>query len=222
MRNILTLAIVLCSLSAMAVVPKYNVDPYSHRYTASQSFEGGITVSGGMTMSGALTYTGLSDVSGDALCLSGASVLGTCGAAVFTTSVSSPILLSPLTGSADDILIKPAGTTALTVSEGGNATLVGDLTVSGNDITAKNMSSAATGSADDMSFKPATVAVLNVAEAGEIQMMKKVTAHAACAAVGDIGRIELFGVADTVNLCVCIQSAADTFSWTPIPAAGAC
>lgn len=313
MKNVLILAVALCSIAAQAVVPRYNIDPYSHWYTAEQTFAGGIVVSG------ALEFSALSDVSGDAMCISAGSVVGTCAAAVFTTSVSSPIILSPATGSADDILIKPAGTTAATFAETsgnltivgdliasgndltatnmksavtggadditfqpggataltlaettgdatlvgdlvvtgdditslnyksavtggaddmtfqpggataftlaettGNGTLVGDLTVSGGDITAINMSSAATGSADDMSFKPATVAVLNVAEAGEIQMMKKVTSHAACAAVGDLGRIELFGVADTVNLCVCVQTAAATFAWTAIPAGGAC
>lgn len=66
-----------------------------------------------------LTISGLADVSGDALCISGANVLGTCAAAVFTTSVSSPILLSPATGGADDVLIKPAGSTAFTILESG-------------------------------------------------------------------------------------------------------
>lgn len=183
MRNVIIVFGLFLSMNALAVLPRYNTDPYSHRYTASQLFEGGINVTGGL-------------VSLD--------------------------LTSTATGGSDNILIKPAGTTALTIAEGGNATLVGDLTVSGGDVTAINFSSAATGSADDMSFKPATVAVLNIAEAGEIQMMKKVTAHAACAAEADLGRIELFGVADTVNLCVCVQTAAATFAWTAIPAGGAC
>ena len=187
MRNVLTLVTMFCSLNALAVVPRYNIDPYSHWYTAEQTFAGGITVDG------AMTFSALSDVSGDAVCVSSLNVVGTCAAAVFTTSVSSPILLSPVTGGADDILIKPAGTTAATFAETtGNMTLVGDLTVTGGDITALNMASTATGGADDMTLKPAGTIKFTVAEAGQIQINGIVSSHSSCASAGDRGKLEFF------------------------------
>lgn len=66
-----------------------------------------------------LIITGMTDVSGDAVCMSAGNVAGTCAAAVFTTSVSSPALLSPASGGADDITLSPATVTGLTVAEAG-------------------------------------------------------------------------------------------------------
>lgn len=270
MNKIIVLALFVVSMNSYAVVPSFNVDPYSHRYTAEQFFDGGASIAGDMS------FSGLSDVSGDALCINGSDVMGTCAAAVFTTSVSSPILLSPATGSADDITIKPAGTTMMTIAEAGNVTIANDLIVSGNDITAKTMSSAASGGADDMTFSPAGVlgmtlaettnnltvvgditasgadvnstnfngsnfkspatggadnisvmpagvAVLNANEAGDVQLMKVVTSHAACAAAGDRGRIELYdNGADKVSFCGCWQSGAGTYAWVALHTGGAC
>lgn len=87
---------------------------------------------------------------------------------VAAATLTAPILKSAATGGADDILIKPAGVTALTVAEGGDVTVVGDVIVSGGDVTALNIKSAATGGADDITISPAGTLALTIAEGGNV------------------------------------------------------
>lgn len=158
MNKIAMLAVVMFSFASFAA-PRYNIDPYAHWYTAEQTFDGGVVISGG------LEFSGMTDVSGDAMCVSAGNVIGTCAAAVFTTSVSSPDYISALTVGADDLEFKPAGTLGMTLAEtSGNLTVVGDIIASGNDVTATNLKSAVTGGADDITIAPAGTTALTLAE----------------------------------------------------------
>lgn len=77
----------------------------SHTISVNQDFDFTFTGNVGFTPAGTddltittdvdskLVLAGLTDVSGDALCISGANVAGTCAAAVFTTSVAAPTLI---------------------------------------------------------------------------------------------------------------------------------
>lgn len=180
----LFLAIVAFAFHSFAV-PRFNNDPHNVTHTGTHSFKGGMTLAPAGTDDITLTtdadtslvVTGLTDVSGDAICVSSGNVFGTCAAAVFTTSVSAPALVSPVSGSADDITISPAGTGK---------------------------------------FK--------ILENSAIQIMVKVTSHSACAAAGDVGKIELYdNGADKISLCGCVQTAAATFAWEALnETSGAC
>lgn len=203
-------------------IPRHNNDPHSVFHKGNHTFDGDVNMTGDVNMSGGFELDGLADVNGDAVCVESDGDFGTCGAAVFTTSVSSPILQSPLTGGSDNILIKPAGTTMMTIAEAGNVTVVNDVIVSGGDVQCLDVESAATGGADDITISPAGTAKFTVAEAGQIQINGVVSSHSACAAAGDRGKIELYSVANTVSFCGCWQSGVATYAWVALHAGGAC
>lgn len=235
MKKIAMLTAIL-SAGVFADAPRHNNDPHSVTHTGVHTFKGGFTVAPAGTddytittdSDSSLVVSGLSDVSGDAMCVSSGNVVGTCAAAVFTTSISSPALISPLTGGADDITFKPAGTLGMTLAETtNNLTVVGDITASGADMFATNFNgsnfqSTATGGADDLALKPAGTVKFTVAEAGQVQINGVVSSHSACAAAGDIGKIEMFSVADTVSFCGCWQSGAGTYAWVGLHTGAVC
>lgn len=226
----LAVSLALFAFKSMAGVPRFNIDPYSHHYTADQSFAGDVSVTGDVTMSGAFS----------------------------PATVTSEVYQSAATGGNDDMIFKPAGTLGMTLAENGNLTVVG--AVAGSNLSGSNTGdqtitltgavtgsgtgsfattfnpvavfptsvstpiilSPATGGADDIDMKPATVSVFKVTEAGEVQLTKPVTAHSACAAAGDVGRIDVFSVGDTKSFCGCWQSGAGTYAWVGLHAGAVC
>ncbi len=166
MKKIVVLTFSLLSLSAVADI---KLERSKVTYLAEQTFTQAVNLSGGFELDG------LSDVTGDALCVSSLDVIGTCGIAVFTTSVSTPAVVSPATGGSDPVVISPAGVAGLTINE-----------------------------------------------AGDVHINRVVTSHGACAADADTGRIENYGVGDTISICACEKTAAATYAWKALSGTGTC